>query len=81
MGDYTMSALKKFMKEVLAKQEVFDPTSKLHLQSYYALKYEGKKVRSFELEHPFVDVLHMMEHKISRQVLIEKFGSEFKYDY
>ena len=76
-----MSALRKFMKELVSKQEVFDPSYKPHLYAYYALKYEGKKVRSFELEHPFIDVLHMMEHKIARQTLIEKMGNEFKYDY
>lgn len=70
-----MSVLDKAMEDILPKLVTFDPCTKDHLDAYYTLKYEGKQSKKyrFNLEMPFVDILHMMEHKICANVIRTEF--------
>lgn len=65
--------LNTLQKEIAGKYQHFDPANVKHLEAYRMLRYEGRQHADlrFFVEDPYLDVVSMMQAKISEAFLTE----------
>ena len=63
--------LNEFKQQSDAKYVTFDPTNASHLLAYSEIRYSGRQLNKYRffLEHPYKDVVSMMQNRIVDQYL------------